>query len=273
MESEFYIGYLEKAPQGVSKHLVRVVMLLAILMVLLAWILASHQRGFDSSTYQYGEETALTGVLLAHPIPSVQLLLGNTHDGKPILQIIPLVQFGKIGGAGLIELWQEQVGTWVTVRGHLIFYDGKTLMDVVDANQDIEPQNAIPQDISFNETSIQYDPLNVTLVGEIVDAKCFFGVMKPGHGKPHRSCAIRCISGGIPAVLRVRDKMDHYSYYLLEGDNTGRDIAAYIGEAVEIKGKVGQFGDWNILQKKNAEITPLGSLIGPEMPLVLTLCN
>ena len=42
--------------------------------------------------------------------------------------------------------------------------------------------------------------------GEIVDPKCFFGVMKPGEGKPHKDCAIRCILGGIPPVLKVTDE-------------------------------------------------------------------
>ena len=43
-----------------------------------------------------------------------------------------------------------------------------------------------------------YQPLGaVTLTGEIVDSKCFLGVMNPGNLKPHKACAIRCISGGI----------------------------------------------------------------------------
>ena len=41
------------------------------------------------------------------------------------------------------------------------------------------------------------------LKGEIYDPKCAFGAMKPGFGKPHRSCAIRCISGGVPPILRI----------------------------------------------------------------------
>jgi len=36
-----------------------------------------------------------------------------------------------------------------------------------------------------------------TLVGEIVDSKCFLGVMNPGQLTTHRACAIRCISGGV----------------------------------------------------------------------------
>ena len=43
-----------------------------------------------------------------------------------------------------------------------------------------------------------------TFVGEIVDSKCFLGVMNPGRLTPHRACAIRCISGGVPPVLLVR---------------------------------------------------------------------
>ena len=39
---------------------------------------------------------------------------------------------------------------------------------------------------------------NVTLKGEIIDPKCYLGAMKPGGGKTHKACAMRCIAGGIP---------------------------------------------------------------------------
>src|SRR5437870_13626118 len=45
----------------------------------------------------------------------------------------------------------------------------------------------------------------VTLRGEIVDSKCYLGVMNPGSGKVHRDCAVRCISGGIPPVFATND--------------------------------------------------------------------
>lgn len=44
-----------------------------------------------------------------------------------------------------------------------------------------------------------------TLKGEIVDSKCYLGVMNPGNLKAHRACAINCIQGGVPPVLLVRD--------------------------------------------------------------------
>jgi hypothetical protein len=42
-------------------------------------------------------------------------------------------------------------------------------------------------------------------VGELVDTRCFLGVMRPATGKVHRGCAIRCLSGGAPPGLLVRD--------------------------------------------------------------------
>jgi len=57
----------------------------------------------------------------------------------------------------------------------------------------------------------------ITLRGEIVDAKCFFGVMRPALGKVHRACAIRCLSGGVPAGLRVLDGEGHESIFPLAG--------------------------------------------------------
>ena len=63
-----------------------------------------------------------------------------------------------------------------------------------------------------------------TLRGEIVDIKCYLGVMKPAHGKPHRSCAARCISGGIPPVLMVKDRDGDTNYLLLVSAEFGQTL-------------------------------------------------
>jgi len=41
--------------------------------------------------------------------------------------------------------------------------------------------------------------------GELVDTKCWSGVMPPATGTVHRACAIRCLSSGVPPGLLVRD--------------------------------------------------------------------
>jgi hypothetical protein len=43
--------------------------------------------------------------------------------------------------------------------------------------------------------------------------------MKPGFGKPHRSCAVRCISGGVPPILRIKDEKGETNYLMLIGSD------------------------------------------------------
>jgi len=38
-------------------------------------------------------------------------------------------------------------------------------------------------------------------LGEILDAKCWFGAMRPGHGVTHKSCAVLCVRGGLPLAF------------------------------------------------------------------------
>jgi hypothetical protein len=40
-------------------------------------------------------------------------------------------------------------------------------------------------------------------VGELVDTKCWLGVMRPATGKVHRACAARCLAGGVPPGLWI----------------------------------------------------------------------
>ena len=85
--------------------------------------------------------------------------------------------------------------------------------------------------------------------GQIIDPKCYLGVMNPGEGKPHRSCAINCIKGGImPAFVTENDKK--VKYYILIGKNgkkVNKDVSFAVAEPIEIKGKVQKIDNWNIL--------------------------
>ena len=72
-----------------------------------------------------------------------------------------------------------------------------------------------------------------TLVGEIVDSKCYLGVMNPGSLTPHRACAIRCISGGIPPVLLVHQTNGTALYFLLTSRH-GRPVNKEVLDIVAI---------------------------------------
>jgi hypothetical protein len=106
------------------------------------------------------------------------------------------------------------------------------------------------------------DPGLVTLVGEIVDSKCFMGVMKPGNLKTHRACAARCVSGGIPPVLVVRDEKGRASYLLLtdaDGRRVNERVLDRIAEPLEITGRLRRHGDLLELRADPATYVRVGA--------------
>ncbi len=247
MKEEFYIGYGDKMPKQTAGFIKKVVISLLVTVVIIGVVLSSKQRGFLESTYEYYQDTEVTGYLIGQPVSALQVTWGYDQEKNPIHQIIPVVAFGKKGGK---ELVNEHLNTQVTAKGKLIYYDGKVLMEITEPNliKPISTENLSKVSMPI----IDYGGPK-TLTGEIVDAKCFFGVMKPGHGKPHRACAIRCISGGIPAVFRSRTQDGTIDYYLIAGQ---LESTAYVGELVEITGTTSNFDDWKLL--KIDGISPVG---------------
>jgi len=91
----------------------------------------------------------------------------------------------------------------------------------------------------------------VRLRGEIVDSKCYLGVMNPGNGKVHRDCAVRCISGGAPPVFVARDASGETQVLLLVGSDgraLNREVLSFVAEPVEISGEVVRSGSNLILK-------------------------
>ena len=77
------------------------------------------------------------------------------------------------------------------------------------------------------------------------------GVMNPGALTPHRACAIRCISGGIPPVLFVRQTNGAALYFLLvsrDGRPVNKQVLNLVAEPVEITGEVERQGELLILR-------------------------
>ncbi|MEI6357910.1 MAG: hypothetical protein WCP53_12550, partial [Verrucomicrobiota bacterium] len=61
----------------------------------------------------------------------------------------------------------------------------------------------------------------VVLTGELVDTNCYFGVMRPATGKVHRACVVRCLNGGDPPGLLVRDGHGGGGVVMLTGSGGG----------------------------------------------------
>jgi hypothetical protein len=80
--------------------------------------------------------------------------------------------------------------------------------------------------------------------------------MKPGEGKPHRDCAIRCILGGISPMLAVKNEKGEANYYLLVSDDGGsinEAVQDYVAEPVEMKARLVQYDDWVVAYMKTKD--------------------
>ena len=93
----------------------------------------------------------------------------------------------------------------------------------------------------------------VTVTGEIVDSKCYMGVMNPGQGKVHRDCAARCLSGGVPPIFVTFDRGDQL---LLIGPDrrplARSDLREFVAEPLTIDGELLAEGDRRLLMTNPA---------------------
>jgi hypothetical protein len=242
---EFYIGWQLKVPRSFAIHVKIVLLILFPVTLVVGYLLVTHQKKFSAANFEYGKLTELKGIYYNSPIPLLKVF-----DKNNLSITVPLVGYGKHGAETAIRELEEANGASlkgkeVTLKGTLLYGDGKILLQV-DKN-DNPVLNIGRASTALNQ---QKDLGIQTIRGEIVDPKCYFGVMKPGEGKVHRDCAIRCILGGIPPVLHVQNKEGESNYYLIvgpDGEKMNEAVQDVVAEPVSIEAKVVQQDDWIIL--------------------------
>jgi hypothetical protein len=243
MKDEFYIGWEAKSAAGTGKRMRRLVIVLLSLALLTAVALAAFQRSIGQSVFEWGTEKSFYGVLRTEPYPHLIVPRPGKTGAIPQFSIYYLVAPWKFGLdpralAGLS-------GKPVTLRGTLIYRGAQTMIET-------KPEWIEASEKPFSLLAGETIRLGrQTLVGEIVDSKCFLGVMNPGQSIPHRACAIRCISGGIPPVLVVHQKQGGTVYLLLvsfDGKPVNEQVLDFIAEPVEITGEVERQSDLLILR-------------------------
>ncbi|HET9744548.1 MAG TPA: hypothetical protein VFP97_02480 [Chitinophagaceae bacterium] len=263
-QQEFYIGWMPKAPKSIARVVRTVLLVLFPLALIVGYLLSTNQKKFSTARFEYGKLTELTGIYFNKPVP---LLKVYDKNREPIT--IPLVGYGKHGAeTAILEIETEKKtslnGREVTMKGTLLYGDGKTILQI-DKND--KPVVNIGSGSTFSV--VERDLGVQTIRGEIVDPKCYFGVMKPGEGKVHRDCAIRCILGGIPPVLHVQNEKGESNYYLIVGPNgekINESVQDIVAEPVSIEAKVIQQDDWIILytDKQNMKRISYTQLRNPD---------
>ncbi len=237
MNENFYIGYspkMSKSLARVVKTFVGLVFTAAIGLVIIFWL---GQKPFAKSVFEFGTVKDFTGTIQAKPIPFLLIENSQKSGELPTFSRLPLVAEGKHGVGDEIKSLDGQK---VSLKGTLIYRDDLQMIEVVG--------NSVEK-VTQTVAAIEEKPESLgtfTLQGEIVDSKCYLGVMNPGNSKPHRECAVACLRGGIPPLFIVKDTGGKVSELWLlseQGEPVNSDILDFVAEPIEISGEVSRIGD------------------------------
>jgi hypothetical protein len=252
-DGEFYVGYAGAMPPALRRFVRRVVGAALAASLAVAGLAVAFHEPFAKSVFEYGDEREWVGWIREAPVPLLVVPGPACSELCAATTSWPLARYGTKRGAA--ELVRGLDGAQVRLRGVLVYRGEQVLLDVVAGSieelaREPGPRTPAPEP--------RVEDLGIhALAGEIVDAKCHFGVMRPGSGKAHRSCAARCISSGAPALLWVRDGAGRERHLLLlgaDGRALGRELLPFVAEPVEITGRVLRSDDLWILQAEPGAI-------------------
>ncbi len=240
--NELYVGYLPTPPRY-RRFLFLLVPLMVLGFVAAGVLLARSYRSPGNAVWDTSQPREFEGVIAARPYAMIRV----ADDGMPGgVRTMLLVQEGKRGGADLVADFD---GKPVVARGYVLEGDNRRLLEVIEP---IRPLDAPPAGLLQRLAALVAEPRGrVSLRGEIIDPKCYFGAMKPGEGKTHKACATLCISGGIPPMFLTRDAEGNRSYYLLcgiDGAAINQAVLPFVADPVEVSGELERWGDLSLLR-------------------------
>jgi len=242
--NDFYVGYVPKMPPGLRVFVRRVVAIIGLLAMAVAAALLLGQMPFAKSTFEFGQVRSFEGILETNPYPTLLVDRPGETESNPKYSRYLLVAPGKHGAD---TLFQNTNGKRVRLKGELIYRADQTMIEVEPASiralESVEPNPAPFRSLG-----------EVHVTGEIVDSKCYLGVMNPGMGKAHRDCASRCISGGIPPlfVTRTGDQ-----FLLVDPDGRpfpGDALRKFVAEPISVQGELLERGDSKFLKIDLAQL-------------------
>ncbi|MDH4349458.1 MAG: ferric reductase-like transmembrane domain-containing protein, partial [Gemmatimonadota bacterium] len=228
--TELYVGYLPVAPAGTARVMRRAIAVILGLTVVVQASFAFAQRSYEPSRFEYGTSTEIEGTLRATPYPILEV-------SRPASDAVSHYLLAAPGKHGAPPMAAGLDGQRVRVRGTLAYRGNLTLLEIADAVSlgEGEPNADGP--------AIEYGTFE--LWGEVVDSKCWLGVMNPGRGKSHRACAARCLSGGLSPLFVVKDR-DGATLELLLVTPEGKsfpDAERVAGRPIALRGQVVTQGD------------------------------
>lgn len=229
----FYVGYLP-LPKGLKRFVQAIIVVGVLGAIGLAFVIASSQQDPGPGVWDTSKTFAIEGHLSVDPYPIMYVEDPKSDAGVRAVLLVAGMKFGasdRVAGMS---------GKRVRAQGQFISRGGRAVFEVLGAEDAV---------VVVNEESTP-PPIEALgdfkLVGEITDSKCFLGLMKPGFGKTHRACAVRCIAGGITPILVTRDSDGEATVYVLTNMDRGAvndDVLPYVAEPVELEGRLERHGD------------------------------
>ncbi|GAB5558464.1 MAG: hypothetical protein SynsKO_01110 [Synoicihabitans sp.] len=233
----FFIGWEETPATDPVQKSKRWSMLALVFGLTAIAIGAALQQGFRAEGKWDFTEKSFTGVLIADPYPTV------VTDSGVYYLVLPTKH--AVRGEDVAAMHLNSV----EIIGSVIEDPNQPVAMIAVKSADAITSTGVT---SANPLQLASSAKPVTLRGEIIDSKCAFGAMNPATLKPHRACAIACLTGGIPPVLLVRhDGGTRATHYLLV-DDQGRSLTEtavkFAALPIEVSGTVSSIGDWHILR-------------------------
>jgi hypothetical protein len=219
VSDEFFVGYSATPPET-ARRMRRVAVVIVLIAAAAATALAIATGPFDRASYDYAHAREWRGRLQAAPVP---VLIAKDRA-------YPLVAQGKHGATALVD---GNEGAAVRLTGRRIVREGTTMLEIAPGT--------IERDGSPPPASKIEDLGPARFSGEIVDSKCFLGVMNPGRLEVHRACAIRCIAGGVPPMLFTHDEHGRELHLLLvdsDGHAVNDRVLGLVARPITLAGRL-----------------------------------
>lgn len=234
---EFYIGYEPELPPAMARRLRTVVASCVLVLVVVAVVVVRASRPLAGGSFAYGHLQQWTGYLIDAPAPA---LIVPTAGGDAWHW---LVGPGKHGAGRVLN---GITTGWVRITGTQISRGAWRMIELASISRVAAPPAAGPPALLA-----ELAPRDARIRGEIVDSKCFLGVMNPGERIVHRDCAIRCLSGGVPPMIAYHDEAGSPTLAVLV-DGRGRqlldDVRPLVGRPVSAAGRIFQVNGQPVFQ-------------------------
>lgn len=248
---EFFVGWLQM-PQGYVRFLKPIVLAILLIGVVTAGTLAFFQRDPGNGHWDDTNIVTLRGVAFIKPYAMLRVASDKPGDSP---RSYLLVEDGKFGALPRVSRFvaNKLGGVPVEVKGTILHRDGRWMLALEVGDQ---PMRRLTPEEATTLGFLGWTPPkllaeSITLRGEVIDSKCYLGAMKPGGGKTHKACAMRCIAGGIPPMLVTRDAAKRETFFLLvtpDGAVANEAVYPFVGDQVELSGRLEQHDDLLVLK-------------------------